>query len=121
MLAGVVPGANEAVYESDLLAAMQYVVDGGLDALVIVARPPVAAAFELLTEAHRRDSAMPLVLIADDATLARVAANPHLSGVETLPIPLPTGALASTLSRLLAERRVWRRARTAPPPDRTPL
>jgi len=100
-----VPGEIEALFETDPAAAQALLAEGGIDALVVAARSPATAALELLVDAHRRDAALPAVLIADKAILASVAENPDLSGIETLTAPLAAGALTATLGRLLAERR----------------
>lgn len=105
MIDGVMPGGIETLFETDIPAARALLAEGAVDAVVIAARPPAKEALELIAEVHHRDSALPLVLVADEATLASIAANRAFSGVETLASPIPPGALSAALSRLLAERR----------------
>ncbi|HEY2841511.1 MAG TPA: sigma-54 dependent transcriptional regulator, partial [Pirellulales bacterium] len=105
MIDGVAPGGIETLFETDPAAARGWLVDGAVDALVVAARPPTAAAVELLTDARRRDSTLPVLVIADEATLSTIVTDSELNSVETLVSPLPPGALSATLGRLLAERR----------------
>ena len=97
--------ACDWVYETDSVTAERRLAEEGFDALIVAIRPPDNGPLALVEAAHRRDAALPVVIISDPPTVDSATAALRLGAADYLPKPLVQGTLAAPLSRLLEQRR----------------
>lgn len=96
----------ELVFAPGLDEALARLGGEGFDALVALIAPPRLDGIELLRRLQERFSRIPVVMVAEAATVETAAASLRLGAGDYLSAPLAAGELARSLDRLLKQERL---------------